>query len=97
MDCTDGAKPLPHCRTVARWPSNSRRDHRAAGITATAGVEAPQGAERGCHCGGPAAGQPEDLSVEARTIPGVGGLATLFSSHLGRTLRTYGRLPAGIE
>src|SRR2546421_2467219 len=95
LDRSDGAKPLPYCRAAARWPSDRGRNHPAARITATAGVEAPQGAERGCHCGGSAAGQPENLSVEARAVPGVGDLAPLVSSPLGRTLRSSGRLSPG--
>src|SRR5579859_1222062 len=95
MGCSDGAKSLTHCRTVARRPSGGRRDHRAARITAATGVEASQDFERGRHRGGSAAGQPENLSVEARTVPGVGGLDPLFSSPLGRTLQSSRRLPPG--
>src|SRR6266699_2116028 len=94
LDCSGGSKPRTYCRDVARWPTDCRRDHPAAGNTATAGIEAPQGVERGCHCGGPAAGQPENLPLKARTLPGVGGLAAIFSSPLGGTLRSPRQLPA---
>ena len=35
-------------------------------------------------------------TVEARAVPGVGDLATIVSSPLGRTLRSSGRLPPEI-
>jgi len=79
---------FPYCRTVARWPADRRRDHSAAGIQQPQVSKHTQGAKRGGYCGGPTAGESENLSVEERTVPGVGDLAPIFSSPLGRNAST---------
>jgi len=76
-----------NCRTVARWPADRRRDHSAAGITATAGFEAPQGAKRGGYCGGPTAGESENYQLRSEPFQELETWLPIFHRPLGRTLR----------